>query len=131
MPVAQAERPGIVLFAHGSRDPLWRVPIEAVRERMALQHPHLPVCCAYLELCEPDLAQAVGELLAQGVSHVTVVPMFLGTGRHAREDLPRLVADLHQRHPGVAFALQGPVGEDPRMTALMAAIAAEPGEESS
>ena len=131
MPAAQAERPGIVLFAHGSRDPLWREPIEAVRERMAQQHPHLPVRCAYLELCEPDLARAVAELVAQGVNDITVVPMFLGTGRHAREDLPRLVADLRQSHPGVAFALQRPVGEDPRMTALMAAIAMEPGEKSS
>jgi len=27
-----------------------------------------------------------------GVNHITIVPMFLGVGRHAREDLPELVA---------------------------------------
>ena len=116
---------GIVLFAHGSRDPLWRAPIEAVRERIAAQAPHLPVRCAYLELCAPDLPQAVVDLVAQGVGHVTVVPMFLGTGRHAREDLPQLVAALRERHPGVRFVVQPPIGEDPRMAALMAEIAIE------
>ncbi len=85
MPSPATERSGIVLFAHGSRDPLWRAPID------------------------------------------TVVPMFLGTGRHAREDLPRLVATLRQRHPEVSFAIQRPVGEDPRITALMAMIATETG----
>ncbi len=117
---------GIILFAHGSRDPLWRAPIEAVRERIAAQAPHLPVRCAYLELCMPDLSQAVEDLVACDVNEVTVVPMFLGTGRHAREDLPQLVAALHQRHPGVHFAVQPPIGEDPRMAALMAEIALEP-----
>ena len=118
-------RSGVVLFAHGSRDPLWRAPIEAVRAHIAAQQPGLPVRCAYLELCAPDLPQACAELVALGVDHLTVVPMFLGTGRHARTDLPALVQALRQAHPGVAFAVQSPVGEDPRMTALMAHIATE------
>lgn len=116
---------GIVLFAHGSRDPLWRAPIETVRERIVAQAPYLPVRCAYLELCAPDLPQAVEDLVAQGAGHVTVVPMFLGTGRHAREDLPQLVTALRERHPGVRFVVQSPIGEDPRMAALMAEIAIE------
>lgn len=115
----------VVLFSHGSRDPLWRAPIEAVAHRMAVQQPDLPVVCAYLELCEPSLAQAVDRLLAHGADHVTVVPMFLGTGKHAREDLPTLVQQLCSRHPGVHFHVQQAIAEDPRMTALMAQIASE------
>lgn len=78
----------VVLFSHGSRDPLWRAPIEAVAARIKADHPQRPVVCAYLELSEPPLAQAVAGLVAAGATHVTVVPMFLGTGKHAREDLP-------------------------------------------
>ena len=113
----------IVLFAHGSRDPLWRAPMEAVRERIHSQHPNLAVRCAYLELCTPDLPSAVQELVAQGALAITVVPMFLGTGKHAREDLPQLVQALRTAHPQVQFAVQAAIGEDPRMTALMADIA--------
>lgn len=114
---------GIVLFAHGSRDPGWRTPIEAVRTEIERSRPGAQVRCAYLELCEPTLAQAVQSLLAEGVHSLSVVPMFLGTGRHAREDLPLLIAALQAEHAGLPIALQRAVGEDPRLTALMAQIA--------
>jgi sirohydrochlorin cobaltochelatase len=115
----------IVLFAHGSRDPLWRLPVEAVAARLRAQHPDVPVRCAYLELTVPDLPSAVGELVSLGASQLTIVPMFLGTGRHAREDLPALVESLRQAHPAVTFALQQAVGEDPRVIELLAKIAVE------
>lgn len=119
---------GIALFAHGSRDPLWRAPMEAVRQRIEAQHPQLPVRCCYLELCEPSLQDAVQDLVAvHGAGQVTVVPMFLGTGKHAREDLPLLMEQLRSLHPGVQFQVQQAIGEDPRMTALMAEIACAAG----
>ena len=117
---------GIVLFAHGSRDPLWRAPIEAVEAHIRAHHPGVAVRCAYLELTTPDLPQAVKDLVDQGATAVTIVPMFLGTGKHAREDLPVLVAELRARHPLVQVHVQAAIGEDPRMTALMAHIACTP-----
>ena len=122
----QKAQAAIILFAHGSRDPLWRVPLEAVAARIAAQQPGRPVLCAYLELCAPSLADATRQLAAQGATQVTVVPMFLGTGKHAREDLPLLVQELRATHPDVQFHVQTAIGEDPRMTALMAEIACEP-----
>lgn len=115
----------IVLFGHGSRDPLWRLPMETVAARLRALRPGTPVRCAYLELDAPSLPAAAGELVAQGASHVTIVPMFLGTGRHAREDLPALVGELEAAHPHVAFVLQKPVGEDARVVELIANIALE------
>ena len=115
----------IVLFGHGSRDPLWRKPMEAVAARVVALRPDVPVACAYLELDQPDLAAASRALVSQGASQVTVVPMFLGAGRHVREDLPALVGALRKEHPGVAFTLQAPVGEDTRVLDLLAGIALE------
>jgi hypothetical protein len=48
---------------------------------------------------------------------------FLGMGKHAREDLPQLMADLTQQHPQVRFAVRPAVGEDPEMIALLARLA--------
>ena len=115
----------IVLFGHGSRDPLWRLPMEAVATRLRTLKPEALVRCAYLELDAPSLPAAVAELVAAGADQVTVVPMFLGTGRHAREDLPALVEELRGAHPHVAFVLQKPVGEDGRVLDLIAQIAME------
>lgn len=115
---------GVILFAHGSRDPLWRLPIDAVAEEMTRQWPDLSVACAFLELTQPDLPTTVEALMKQGKTHLRIVPMFLGVGRHAREDLPQLVNDLVQAYPQVHFELLPSIGEHPAMTGLMARIAA-------
>jgi sirohydrochlorin cobaltochelatase len=115
----------ILLFGHGSRDPLWRLPMEAVAARLRAAHAGLPVRCAYLELQAPDLVSATAELAGQGATQVTVVPMFLGTGRHAREDLPALLQQVQVTHRHVSFLLQKPVGEDDRVLDLLAKIAME------
>ncbi len=114
---------GIVLFAHGSRDPLWHRPIEAVAAQIRQSSPGALVACAYLELSTPNLPAAVADLVAQGARAVRIVPMFLGVGRHAREDLPALVHDLRVQYHNVPILLQDAVGEDPRMVQLLAQIA--------
>ena len=115
-------RRGVVLFAHGSRDPLWRAPMEAVAQRAAALDPHATVACAYLELTEPDLPTVCAGMVNSGVQHITIVPMFLGVGKHAREDLPQLVANLRQQHPLVQFELQSAVGEHPAVVDLLARL---------
>ena len=112
-----------ILFGHGSRDPLWRVPIDMVAQRMLAIDPQCCVRCAFLEITAPDLASTTAELAALGVSSITIVPMFLGVGRHAREDLPLLVAALQNDYPAVRFLLQPSVGEDARVVDLLAQIA--------
>jgi sirohydrochlorin cobaltochelatase len=114
---------GTILFGHGSRDPLWRQPIEAVARHIQTIAPEVHVRCAYLELTVPDLPATAAELAALGVMSITVVPMFLGVGRHARDDLPLIMAELQVNHPHIAFDLKPAIGEDVQMIALMAQIA--------
>ena len=114
---------GIVLFAHGSRDPQWRTPIEAVAARIRQRQPQAQVCCAYLELCAPSLPEAAATLIAGGARQLRIFPLFLGVGKHAREDLPQLIAAIGAAHPGVAIELLPAAGEYEQLTALMAEIA--------
>lgn len=113
----------VVVFAHGSRDPLWREPVEAVAKRIRALDPTLGVACAYLELTEPDLIRAAEQLIAQGARHIAILPLFIGVGRHAREDLPALLAQLRAAHPQVGFELRPTVGEDAAMVDAMARLA--------
>jgi sirohydrochlorin cobaltochelatase len=85
----------------------------------------MAVQCAFLELTTPDLSSTVENLMKQGKTHVRIVPMFLGVGRHAREDLPQLVTDLMAAYPQVQFELLPAIGEHPAMIQLMAEIAAD------
>ena len=113
----------IVLFAHGSRDPQWRTPLDAVAAAIRARHAQRPVRCAFLELCEPSLGAATTELVASGVAHITVFPVFFGVGKHAREDLPVLMAELRVAHPTVTFELLPAAGEHHALVSLMAEIA--------
>jgi sirohydrochlorin cobaltochelatase len=115
----------VIVLAHGSRDPLWRAPVEAVAQQIRGADSTVQVACAYLEMCGPDLPTAVEAVMANGASRVRVLPLFFGMGKHAREDLPVLMADLARRHPGVSFEQLPAAGEDARVTALLAHIALE------
>jgi sirohydrochlorin cobaltochelatase len=119
------ETKAVILLGHGSRDPLWRQPMEAVAQRLVQRAPQLLVRCAYLEFDTPGLAEAVSGVVGLGATAVSVLPMFLGAGKHAREDLPGRVAGLRQQNPQVRIALQAPVGEDSRVLDLLADIARE------
>lgn len=114
---------GLILFAHGARDPRWAQPFEAVAERVRAARPGVAVRLAFLELMAPDLPGAGAELAAAGCTHVTVLPMFLGAGGHVRRDLPLLVAALEAAHPQLQWSLQPPVGELPAVMDAMAAAA--------
>jgi sirohydrochlorin cobaltochelatase len=113
----------IILFGHGSRDALWHLPIQAVAERIRITSPITTVTCAYLELTTPSLGDAAAALINEGVSDITILPMFLGVGRHAREDLPALITELKQNHPNTVFQVQPAVGENPAVLDLLAEIA--------
>lgn len=114
---------GIILFAHGSRDPLWPLPIEAVAAQISARQPDTLVRCAYLEMCAPTLLEAADALVAAGARQLRIFPLFLGVGKHAREDLPLLIEQLKGAHPDVAIELLSAAGEYAQITALMADIA--------
>jgi sirohydrochlorin cobaltochelatase len=108
---------GIVLFAHGSRDPDWARPFERLAALLS-KNTDLEVRLAYLELMQPSLDTALSELASMKVASIRVVPVFLGFGGHVKRDLPELIAAAN---PGVKVTIDPPVGEQ---AAVIEAIAA-------
>lgn len=118
-------KPGLLLFAHGARDPRWAAPFEDVAARVRAARPGVPVRLAFLEFMASDLREAGRQLAAEGCTQVEVLPLFLGAGGHVRKDLPALLAELGQAHPGVAWQLHPAVGELDPVIAAMADAAAQ------
>jgi sirohydrochlorin cobaltochelatase len=114
---------GLILFAHGARDPRWAAPFEAVATRVRALRPGLLVHNAYLEFMAPTLPDAGDALAAAGCSQVDVLPLFLGAGGHVRRDLPLLIEALRLRHPGTTWTLHTAVGETPALIEAMAMAA--------
>ena len=106
-------RTGILLFAHGARDPAWAQPFQAVAARLSerAQAEGHEVTLAFLEFMNPDILAAGADLVSRGCTEVSVVPLFLGAGGHVRKDLPRLLEELGAAHPNVQWRLSAAVGE--------------------
>jgi len=116
--------PGLILFAHGARDPRWAAPFEAVAARLRASHPGHAVRLAFLEFMTPGLGDAGAQLVAAGCDRVAVLPMFLGAGGHVRKDLPLLLDAMRAAHPSVSFTLHAAIGEIDSVVAAMADAAA-------
>jgi sirohydrochlorin cobaltochelatase len=113
---------GLVLFAHGSRDPEWARPFERIAALLREQLPATTVGLAFLEH-GPSLEEVVAALVAKGAGAIRIVPAFLGAGGHVKDDLPRLVAGAARE--GVQIHLDKPLGEQPQVIeAIARAIAA-------
>lgn len=81
---------GVLLLAHGSRDPRHTATmarIAAATEACA----GLPVRMAYLDHHGPDAAGAAQGLVADGAGSVTVVPLLLSEAFHRKVDVPAAV----------------------------------------
>ncbi|MBX3624237.1 MAG: CbiX/SirB N-terminal domain-containing protein [Rhizobacter sp.] len=115
--------PGLLLFAHGARDPNWALPFEAVAALVRAQRPEMPVQLAFLEFMSPALPEAGARLAAQGCTEVAVVPLFLGAGGHVRKDLPALLAGLAAAYPQVSWSLKPAIGEIESVVQAMAEAA--------
>ncbi len=114
---------GLILFAHGARDPRWAAPFEAVAAQVRALRPGLPLRLAFLEFMTPSLAEAGADLARAGCNRIEVLPMFLGAGGHVRNDLPRLLDGLHAAHPHLQTWLHPAIGEIDAVVVAMAVAA--------
>ena len=114
------EKRALVLFAHGARSASWAAPFERLRDLVQAQRPDVPVSLAFLELMEPRLPDHVRELAASGITHVTVVPVFLGQCGHVLRDLPVIADALRVELPQLKLELVGAAGEDPSVLKALA-----------
>jgi sirohydrochlorin cobaltochelatase len=105
-------RQGLILLAHGARDPRWREPFDGLVERVRAKRPELAVRLAFLELMTPNLLLAAEELIASGCDALLIVPIFFGQGGHVREDVPALVDVLRKRWTGVPVSVSRTAGDD-------------------
>ena len=105
------ERYALLLIDHGSRRDeanalLGRVA-ELVRERVG---PERIVEFAHMELAEPTIARGFARCVERGATTIVGHPFMLTPGRHAREDVPRLLAEAAAQHPGTKYVVSEPLG---------------------
>jgi sirohydrochlorin cobaltochelatase len=115
----------VVLLAHGSKDPRWRIPFEEILRVAQSQAGEGSVRLAYMEFIEPTLMDAARECAEQGISSIRIFPLFLAMGVHLATDIPRQAEEVREQFPELKVEVLQTLGEDPRMVALMQQIVVE------
>ncbi len=117
--------PAIILLAHGSPDPDWGKPVQAVLAHMREQAPSSTIEIAFLDHNTPTLEDCVRGLVDAGHGEVIVIAAFLSAGgRHLKQHVPELVAEIAPRiAPASLRLLPGALGDDPRVAQTLAQVA--------
>jgi sirohydrochlorin ferrochelatase len=112
---------GILFVAHGSPVAEANTPILRILQRVSERAGYGRAGIGYLDCNQPDIPTAFDQLIATGLTRLTVLPYFLHLGRHVRNDLPTLFQEARRRHPQVAIQVAHHLDYDP----LLAQVAAE------
>ena len=115
----KATTSALVLFAHGARDPEWRLPFEKIQRKIAVRRPDLTVELAFLEIMQPLLPEVVARLSEAGHTQLIVAPMFMAQGGHLKRDLRQMMDGLRDRYPAITLEMLPAVGDvEPILNAI-------------
>ena len=130
-PKGEAGDEAVVFFCHGSPDPGWRAPFDAILASFRARHPGRRAALCFLERMTPGLPDTIDTLVADGVRRIRVMPLFLAPGAHTRRDLPAMLDEARGRWPGLAISAGATLAEDPALQAAIVALAAADGAASA
>lgn len=86
-----AEKLGVMLCGHGSRDKDAVKEFAVLSEHLKKRLPQYPVEYGYLEFATPIIRTGLDSLKAQGVTRVLAVPGMLFAAGHAKNDIPSVL----------------------------------------
>ena len=114
----------LLLVAHGSRRPESNQEIEAVVAslRNKTLENFSQVQCAFLELAQPSIPQAIDELVSAGATEIVVLPYFLSEGRHVYEDIPAIIKEKQHQHKNTKLFMTPYLGESDEIIDVLVAL---------
>ena len=115
----------LILIAHGSKDPRWRLPFEKLDQslRSDLGEGHIFLC--YMEFAKPTLMQAVEKAVNAGIRQIKILPLFMAGGAHLDKDIPPMVDEVKKAFPDLKILMFSPIGEHPKFAQLIYELAVE------
>lgn len=108
----------ILLISHGSRSPRIRQEILALVQQLKKKSGVPVVEPAFLQIGSPGIHRGIERCVNEGAAHIIVLLNFLHSGRHTGSDIPRIIAQARQKHPGVTFRVTSPIGRTEHLTEL-------------
>lgn len=109
----------IILLAHGSSDPNWSNTFVNLTHPACSENAH--VSLGFMELSTPTLEDCIADAKKEGYSKVSILPLFLATGRHLKKDVPAMLKEYETKY-SISSTLLSPIGEHPRLADALCQI---------
>ncbi len=91
----------------------YKAGLEQLAERLEPLLEGADLVLAYNEFCAPTVEDAVADLAARSVTHITVVPTMLTPGgSHSEIEIPEILDDLRARYPSLEIRYAWPTDLD-------------------
>ncbi len=113
-----ADQTGLLLIGHGTMSAVGVAEANALKDLTARMAPRAAVEVGFLEFARPTPSEAIALLAARQVRSITIVPLLLARGGHARRDIPMLVHEAVRMYPSLAFVVAPHIGCQPAILEL-------------
>lgn len=110
-----AERLGLMVCGHGSRDEQAVTEFATLADHMRRRFPDWPVDYGYLEFARPVIRDGLDKLREQKVDRILAVPGMLFAAGHAKNDIPSVLNTYQAQHPGLEINYGRELGIDLKM----------------
>jgi sirohydrochlorin cobaltochelatase len=113
----------LVLIAHGSRNPNWAKPFEKLTNELKQDVGEDKLFLCFMENSTPSVEEVFRQIVERGICRVRVLPLFMASGNHFREDIPTQIARVTSGVTNLEVELLPPIGEHPDFLELMRKLA--------
>lgn len=102
----------LIILAHGSRrhESNQEVIILTDETRRKAKGQYRLVEYAFLELAKPQLQYAIENVIYKGATDITVLPYFLNSGNHVKQDVPTIIDAAMEKYPDCKFTITPCIG---------------------
>ncbi|WP_035378336.1 sirohydrochlorin chelatase [Fervidicella metallireducens] len=109
---------GILVVGHGSRskeafDTFFKI-VDGLRNKMDSE-----VEGCFMEISEPNIPETIEKMYSKGVREFTVLPYFLYSGIHIKEDIPEILAEIKEKYTDIKLSIANPLGYDEALVTLL------------
>lgn len=109
----------VILLGHGSIREEANEEVRNMWRMLAEQLPEMDIRGSFVEVAEPTLEQTIGQLAAEHVERIVIVPMFLTRGNHLSNGIPRILEAMRQQYSHMQIDLTRHLGVDPLLAEII------------
>ena len=110
---------GLLFLAHGSKVAETHETLQQYIEALSSRSNYDHVIGAYLQMMDPNLHEAIEDLVNKGVETIDVFPFFLFKGNHMLMNIPVEIESAQNNHPGLSIRYVDCIGYDDALVELI------------